>query len=104
MRGEVVNFDLMEIKNKLKQQPAPVNVQQRQDFVDKKIKRRVKKLAEKIADKHIEDAIAQTSIQDVGDGPVLKKQPSEPQNALKELPKTEKSVKTTRKRRTIKKT
>jgi len=115
MRGEVVDFDLMEIKNKLRQQPTPVSVQQRQNFVDKKIKRRVTKLAEKIAEKELETAAAlkEVPVADVvREEPVLKTQ-TEPQNALKEIVEdNDTSVKETRnplidkkrKKRTIKKT
>lgn len=107
MRGEIVDFDLMEIKRNLKKHPAPISVQQRQDFVDKKIKRRVKKLADKITEKQLEDAASvQTtnSVQNVGDEPILEKTVVQPRNALKELPVEEKEViKPKRKRRTIKK-
>lgn len=42
-KGVLVNFDLLKIKEEIAAGPKPVNVQKREDFIDKKIRRRVKK-------------------------------------------------------------
>jgi len=47
-RGEMVDFDLLKIKESIASGPKPVNVQAREDFVDKKLRRRLKKVIKKI--------------------------------------------------------
>lgn len=42
-KGQIVDFDLMKIKQQIAAQPAPVNVREREDFIDKKVRRRAKK-------------------------------------------------------------
>ena len=42
-RGQIVDFDLLKIKEQIASAPAPVDVQQRQDFVERRLRRRVKK-------------------------------------------------------------
>lgn len=43
-RGALVDFDLMRIKEQIGSAPKPVNVKAREDFVDQKFKRRLKKI------------------------------------------------------------
>lgn len=43
-RGELVDFDLIKIKQQIAAAPKPTNVKAREDFVDKKLKRRLKKI------------------------------------------------------------
>lgn len=43
-RGEIVDFDLMKIKQQLAEGPKPTNVAARQDFIDQKLRRRLKKV------------------------------------------------------------
>lgn len=43
-RGEDVNFDLMKIKQQIATAPKPTNVKAREDFIDQKFKRRLRKL------------------------------------------------------------
>ena len=42
-RGQIVDFDLLKIKEQIASAPPPVDVQQRQDFVERRLRRRVKK-------------------------------------------------------------
>lgn len=43
-RGEVVDFDLLRIKQQMASAPKTTNVKAREDFIDQKLKRRIKKL------------------------------------------------------------
>lgn len=47
MRGEMVDFDLLKIKEQMKTAPKPVEVTAREDFVDRKLRRRVKRVIRK---------------------------------------------------------
>lgn len=49
MRGEIVDWDLAQIKSQMESAPPPVNVQARQDFIDQKLRRRVKRVKESIS-------------------------------------------------------
>ncbi len=49
MRGVIIDWDLAEIKSQMEQAPAPLNVEKRQNFIDQKLRRRVKKVKESIA-------------------------------------------------------
>lgn len=43
-RGETVDFDLLKIKEQIASAPAPTDVRARQDFIDKRLRRRLKKV------------------------------------------------------------
>lgn len=43
MRGEIIDMDLLKIKQQMASAPKPVDVKEREQFVDKKIRRRVRK-------------------------------------------------------------
>ena len=43
-KGQVVDFDLLKIKQQMASAPKPTNVKAREDFIDQKFKRRLKKL------------------------------------------------------------
>ena len=43
-KGEVVDFDLLRIKAQIASAPKTTNVQAREDFIDSKFKRRLKRL------------------------------------------------------------
>lgn len=43
MRGEIIDLDLLKIKQQMASTPKPVDVKEREQFVDKKIRRRVRK-------------------------------------------------------------
>lgn len=42
-RGELVDFDYLKIKEQLASAPPPVEVKNRQDFIENRLKRRMKK-------------------------------------------------------------
>lgn len=43
-RGELVDFDLLKIKQQIATAPKPTNVAARESFIDQKFKRRIKRL------------------------------------------------------------
>ena len=43
-RGVLVDFDLLKIKQQIASAPKPTQVQAREDFIDQKFKRRLKRL------------------------------------------------------------
>jgi len=49
-KGQTIDFDLLRIKQQLGDAPKPANVQARQDFIDQKMRRRVKKVKDSIAE------------------------------------------------------
>lgn len=48
MRGEILDWDLASVKNQMAKKPAPLNVKERQDFIDSKLRRRVKRVKDQI--------------------------------------------------------
>ena len=42
-RGAIVDFDLMAIKEQMAAAPAPLDVKKRQDFIDRRMRRRLKR-------------------------------------------------------------
>lgn len=44
-KGEAVDFDLLKIKEQIAAHPPAVDVRARQDFIDRRLRRRVKKVA-----------------------------------------------------------
>lgn len=42
-KGVIVDFDLMAIKEQMAAAPAPLDVKKRQDFIDRRMRRRLKK-------------------------------------------------------------
>jgi aspartate-semialdehyde dehydrogenase len=49
-KGVLVDFDLLKIKQQIASAPKTTNVQAREDFIDKKFKRRLKKLTAEVID------------------------------------------------------
>ena len=49
-KGQIIDFDLLKIKEQLGEAPTPANVKARQDFIDQKMRRRVKRVKDKIAE------------------------------------------------------
>lgn len=43
-RGEQVDFDLLKIKEQMASSPPPMDVKKRQDFIEKRLRRRLKKV------------------------------------------------------------
>lgn len=54
-RGEWVDFDLMKIKQQIASAPKAVTVRAREDFIDQKFKRRLKKQTQSIIDQVSEE-------------------------------------------------
>lgn len=50
-KGETVDFDLLKIKSQIASAPKTTSVQAREDFIDQKFKRRLKKLKREVAKK-----------------------------------------------------
>lgn len=48
-RGESVNFDLLRIKEAIASAPKPTEVKTRENFIDQKFKRRIKRLTTEAA-------------------------------------------------------
>ena len=60
-RGELVDFDLLKIKEQMASSPPPVDVRARQDFIDKRLRRRLKKVvtpAPRIENKNVAIPVA----------------------------------------------
>lgn len=49
-KGVEVDFDLLKIKEQIASAPKTTNVQAREDFIDRKFKRRLKKLTAEVKD------------------------------------------------------
>lgn len=49
-KGAMVDFDLLKIKEQIAAAPKTTNVQAREDFIDRKFKRRLKKLTDDVID------------------------------------------------------
>lgn len=60
-RGVEVNFDLMKIKEQIASAPKPTTVKVREDFIDQKFKRRLKKLKRDVVDIASGDTAAETA-------------------------------------------
>ncbi len=62
MRGEVVNFDLAEIKNKIQSEPEPEASKQRARFIDSKRRRTRRKTDELLAEQQNNAAAVRAAI------------------------------------------
>lgn len=62
-KGQLVDFDLLKIKQQIAAAPKPTNVQAREAFIDQKFKRRIKKLKRDTVD------ITAPTIEDPSDPP-----------------------------------
>lgn len=47
-KGQIIDFDLLKIKEQMVDSPKPTNVQARQDFIDQKMRRRVKRVKDQL--------------------------------------------------------
>ncbi len=47
-KGQIIDFDLLKIKEQMVDSPRPTNVQARQDFIDQKMRRRVKRVKDQL--------------------------------------------------------
>lgn len=91
MRGEVVDFDLMEIHAQLKNQPKPTEVSAREEFIESRLNRRLKrrienqkKLEEELKKKKEQEEQVDSEIGDVEE--------TKPQIAIKEIKEDKISV------------
>lgn len=57
-RGATVDFDLLRIKQQMASAPKTTTVQAREDFIDQKFKRRLKKMKRDVAGSVASDAIS----------------------------------------------
>jgi hypothetical protein len=53
-KGQEVNFDMLKIKQQIASAPKPTSVKAREDFIDKKFKRRLKRLKREVAQKAVD--------------------------------------------------
>lgn len=67
-RGEVVDFDLLRIKQQIASAPKTTNVKAREDFIDQKFKRRIKKLNRDVA-KVVADTAQPLSVEEYDETP-----------------------------------
>ncbi len=58
-RGATVDFDLLRIKQQMASAPKTTTVQAREDFIDQKFKRRLKKMKRDVAGSVASDAISE---------------------------------------------
>lgn len=70
IKGVFVDFDLIRIKQQIAAQPAPLNVREREAFIDGKIRRRSKKPKTKPVNLDIDIEIAQEQESD-GNKPII---------------------------------
>lgn len=65
IRGEVVDFDLMDIKNKIMTAPTPETVNQRERFIDKRRRRGSrKKVDEMLAAQQVNESAVRAAIEE----------------------------------------
>ena len=65
IRGEVVDFDLIDIKNKIMNAPTPDTVQQRERFIDKRRRRGPrKKIDEMLAAQQVNESAVRAAIEE----------------------------------------
>lgn len=57
-RGATVDFDLLRIKQQIAAAPKPTTVQAREDFIDQKFQRRLKKMKRDVASSVTNDAMS----------------------------------------------
>lgn len=61
-RGEIVDFDLLQIKNQLASASEPVEVKQRQQFVEHRLKKKTKKAEQILQDLQKNKLEAETQV------------------------------------------
>lgn len=66
-RGDLVDFDLLKIKQQMASAPKPTNVRAREDFIDQKFKRRIKKLKSDVVSTTSPQSIDPVDLPDVDD-------------------------------------
>lgn len=64
-RGEQVDFDLLRIKEQIASSPPPMDVKKRQDFIEKRLRRRLKKVPAPAPKLDIKDEKDAEKVEDV---------------------------------------
>ncbi len=72
-RGKIIDFDLMKVKTQIASAPKPVAVQNRENFIDRKLRRKLRKAQREAA---VKKAAANKPI-DVGND-IVKSAPAAP--------------------------
>lgn len=68
-RGERVDFDLMKIKQQIAAAPKAVTVKAREDFIDQKFKRRLKRQTQEVIAAVVEEVTPQPTNEDLTSEP-----------------------------------
>ena len=89
-RGEIVDFDLLKLKAEMSSKPAPVEVTERSDFIDNKLKRRIRNIKNKNSIAAQSQPEVKNAIVDVKEEPIVSETPVK----TKTPRKIKKSVKT----------
>jgi len=53
-KGEIIDFDLLKIKAQIASTPKTTDVKKREDFIDKKLRRRVKRIKKQVETVEVE--------------------------------------------------
>jgi hypothetical protein len=49
MKGEMVDFDILKIKQEMQSAPTPIEVSERKEFIDSKLQRKIRRAKDDIA-------------------------------------------------------
>lgn len=92
-KGEVVDFDYLKIKEQLAAAPTPVEVKNRQNFIENRLKRRIKKKVPEVEPVAVdveptlpaatEENVSEESVVEAKAAPVTKKTTTTKQRARK---------------------
>lgn len=72
-RGEMVDFDLIQIKTQIASTPKTVDVKKREDFIDRKLRRRIKRVTKKVEGLAVDEAMPEVEIEEAGEQVTTKK-------------------------------
>lgn len=70
-KGEMVDFDLLKIRQKLSAQPVTLDVKAREDFIDKKLRRRMRKIKTAVAGPITVDSEALLAVETTEATPII---------------------------------
>jgi len=88
-RGEVVDFNLLRIKEEIASAPTTTEVRARQDFIDKRLRRRVKTIQPQPQKIDVDPNMPQPETEVAVKQPVEEKEPAVKQTRQKARPKIE---------------
>lgn len=60
-KGEMIDFDLLKIKQQIASAPKTTDVKKREDFIDKKLRRRVKRIKKQVT--QVAEVVAEPEIE-----------------------------------------